>query len=177
MVLHVVLCPLSTEGFRIRPIRRSVERMTKRTPANSLLHLPHWPHRRAHRAKRHSITRVSWLLLTVLLLSAANAALADPRVMKVRVTFYSPGSRSRTATGRSARLPGLAVDPRVIPLGSKVSVPGFGVRVADDTGGAIKGRRIDVRLPVGSRTRARKNGVKHLRVRIVHPTKHTRRRR
>jgi 3D (Asp-Asp-Asp) domain-containing protein len=116
-----------------------------------------------------------WIILTALLLlaaSTASPASTNPRFMKVRVTFYSPGSRSRTATGRSARLPGVAVDPRVIPLGSHVSVPGFGVRVADDTGGVIKGRRIDVRLPVGKGARARKHGVKHLRVRIVPPAKH-----
>jgi 3D (Asp-Asp-Asp) domain-containing protein len=142
--------------------------MTKRNTAKSL------PHPLAHCAK---LRLASWLLLMTLLVSAASAALADPRVMKVRVTFYSPGSRSRTATGRSARLPGVAVDPRVIPLGSKVSVPGFGVRVADDTGGAIKGRRIDVRLPVGSHARARKHGVKHLRVRVTHPAKHSKRKR
>jgi 3D (Asp-Asp-Asp) domain-containing protein len=137
--------------------------MTKLNPAKTL------PYTLEHRAK---LAVASWLLLTILLLYGAGAALADPKSMKVRVTFYSPGSRSRTATGRSARLPGVAVDPRVIPLGSKVSVPGFGVRVADDTGGAIKGRRIDVRLPVGSHARARKHGVKHLRVHVTRPSKH-----
>lgn len=41
----------------------------------------------------------------------------------------------------------IAVDPRVIPLGSKVWVEGYGEAVAGDTGGAIKGNRIDVLLP------------------------------
>jgi 3D (Asp-Asp-Asp) domain-containing protein len=38
----------------------------------------------------------------------------------------------------------VAVDPRVINLGQTVYVSGYGVAVAADTGGAIKGRRIDL---------------------------------
>lgn len=41
----------------------------------------------------------------------------------------------------------IAVDPSVIPLGSKVWVEGYGVAIAGDTGGAIKGHKIDVVMP------------------------------
>lgn len=41
----------------------------------------------------------------------------------------------------------IAVDPRVIPLGSRVWVQGYGEAIAADTGGAIKGYRIDVFVP------------------------------
>ena len=41
----------------------------------------------------------------------------------------------------------IAVDPRVIPLGTKVYVEGYGYAVAADTGGAIKGNKIDVFFP------------------------------
>ncbi|MBP3041664.1 hypothetical protein J9303_19675 [Bacillaceae bacterium Marseille-Q3522] len=41
----------------------------------------------------------------------------------------------------------IAVDPRVIPLGSKVWVEGYGIAVAGDTGGSIKGHKIDVLMP------------------------------
>ncbi|AQQ52006.1 LysM peptidoglycan-binding and 3D domain-containing protein [Planococcus lenghuensis] len=41
----------------------------------------------------------------------------------------------------------IAVDPRVIPLGSKVWVEGYGTAIAGDIGGAIKGNRIDVFIP------------------------------
>ena len=40
----------------------------------------------------------------------------------------------------------IAVDPDVIPLGSKVFIPGRGVFVAEDTGGAIRGNRVDLYL-------------------------------
>ena len=68
------------------------------------------------------------------------------------VTGYCPvcDRSGRTATGRAFHLPGVAVDPRVIPLGSILTIPGYGANVvADDVGGAIKGRRLDVRLPAG----------------------------
>lgn len=38
----------------------------------------------------------------------------------------------------------IAVDPRVIPLGSMVEIPGYGIFIAGDTGGAIKGNKIDI---------------------------------
>ena len=38
----------------------------------------------------------------------------------------------------------IATDPRVIPTGSRVWVQGFGIRIAEDTGGAVKGNVIDV---------------------------------
>jgi 3D (Asp-Asp-Asp) domain-containing protein/LysM repeat protein len=41
----------------------------------------------------------------------------------------------------------IAVDPSIIPLGSKVYVEGYGYATAEDTGGAIKGNRIDVFIP------------------------------
>ncbi|OIK16174.1 peptidoglycan-binding protein [Bacillus sp. MUM 116] len=59
----------------------------------------------------------------------------------------------------------IAVDPSVIPLGSKVYVEGFGEAIAGDTGGAIKGNRIDVFIP--SQADAINFGVKHLKVTIL----------
>ncbi len=63
-----------------------------------------------------------------------------------------------TATGMPAGPGIIAVDPNVIPLGSRVHVSGYGDAIAADTGGAIVGDRIDVWLPCsqayawGSRT-------------------------
>lgn len=55
------------------------------------------------------------------------------------------GSSTRTKTG--AHIPGVAVDPRTIPLHSEISLDGGKTWIkADDTGGAIKGRKIDIRM-------------------------------
>jgi uncharacterized protein YabE (DUF348 family) len=50
----------------------------------------------------------------------------------------------RTATGLTMRKGIVAIDPRLIDLGTEVFVPGYGVGLAADTGGAIKGKRIDL---------------------------------
>lgn len=49
-----------------------------------------------------------------------------------------------TATGMRAGLGVVAVDPRVINLRSRLYIPGYGLAIAGDTGGAIKGKRIDL---------------------------------
>lgn len=81
-------------------------------------------------------------------LRAAGAKAPEQgRRMRVEVTGYSakePGLDYTTATGARAVHGVIAVDPRVIPLGTRVYVPGYGYAVAADTGGAIKGRRIDL---------------------------------
>lgn len=67
--------------------------------------------------------------------------------LRVVATGYSPeqpGLDSTTATGARARRGVVAVDPDVIPLGSRLYIPGYGYAVAADTGGAIDGRRIDL---------------------------------
>lgn len=59
-----------------------------------------------------------------------------------QATAYTGGGR--TASGTRARVGEIAVDPRVIPLGTTVYVEGFGPLRAEDTGGAIKGNIIDI---------------------------------
>ncbi len=54
-----------------------------------------------------------------------------------------------TATGMPTGRGIIAVDPGVIPLGSRVHVSGYGDAIAADTGGSIRGNRIDVWLPCG----------------------------
>jgi len=60
----------------------------------------------------------------------------------------------------------IAVDPKIIPLGSKVFIPGLGWRVAEDTGGAIRGRAIDVYMGSGLAARgdALRWGRKNIKV-------------
>lgn len=74
---------------------------------------------------------------------------SSSKTVVVSATGYStqqPGLSTHTAMGIDlTKNPNvIAVDPSVIPLGSKVEVPGFGVFIAGDTGGAIKGNKIDI---------------------------------
>jgi len=87
---------------------------------------------------------------------------------QMRVTAYTPydeGCTGITATGIRADYGIVAVDPKVIPLGSKVYVPGYGVALAADTGGAIKGNRLDVCYL--STTEAFSWGVQHVTVYVL----------
>jgi 3D (Asp-Asp-Asp) domain-containing protein len=64
-----------------------------------------------------------------------------------KVTMYTCvelGGCGRTATGIRPKPGIVAVDPKLIPLGSKVWIEGFGTFVAADTGGAVKGAHVDV---------------------------------
>jgi 3D (Asp-Asp-Asp) domain-containing protein len=84
-------------------------------------------------------------------------------------TAYCTGCSGVTATGIDLRAnPGqkvIAVDPSVIPLGSTVYVEGYGQAIAGDTGGAIKGNRVDLFVP--SRSDALAFGRKSLQVTIL----------
>ena len=65
--------------------------------------------------------------------------------MTVTSTGYSlPG---RTSTGLPVGFGIVAVDPSVIPLGTRISIPGYGEGVAADTGSAIQGMTIDLWFP------------------------------
>jgi 3D (Asp-Asp-Asp) domain-containing protein len=65
------------------------------------------------------------------------------------VTGYT--DRGLTATGTPARWGVVAVDPRVIPLGAWVRVAGYAaVFRAEDTGGLIVGRRVDIWFPTAA---------------------------
>ena len=66
-------------------------------------------------------------------------------VLTVKATAYTHDG-TMTKMGTPCRVGAIAVDPSVIPLGSKLYVEGYGVCTAEDTGGLIKGNRIDVFL-------------------------------
>jgi 3D (Asp-Asp-Asp) domain-containing protein len=78
--------------------------------------------------------------------AATAASVVDgERTLTVTSTGYSmPG---RTATGLPVGAGIVAVDPAVIPLGTRLSIPGYGEGVAADTGGAVQGLTIDLWFP------------------------------
>lgn len=94
------------------------------------------------------------------------------QTMTMKATAYTAdceGCSGITATGinlnedRNKKV--IAVDPDVIPLGTKVWVEGYGEAIAGDTGGAIKGDRIDVHVPTTEE--ANQWGVKTVEVKIL----------
>jgi 3D (Asp-Asp-Asp) domain-containing protein len=76
---------------------------------------------------------------------ALSSELVPKEEFEVESTAYT-FTGNNTATGISPRVGIVAVDPRFIPLGTKLYIEGYGYAVAADTGGAIKGKRIDVFL-------------------------------
>jgi len=74
-----------------------------------------------------------------------------------------------TATGEIPKRGTIAVDPRVIPLGTKLYVEGYGYGTASDTGGEIKGARLDVFFE--NRQQALKWGLKRVEVLILEEIK------
>lgn len=54
------------------------------------------------------------------------------------------GTNNITATGKEIKEGMVAVDPKVIPLGTKIEIKDMGIFIAEDTGGKIKGNRIDI---------------------------------
>jgi 3D (Asp-Asp-Asp) domain-containing protein len=103
----------------------------------------------------------------------ADAGTLRPiRSLELVATGYSPdprenGGSTRTATGLGIGYGAAAVDPRVIPLGTKLYVEGYGYALACDTGGAIKGHRID--LAYDSYYVANTKGRRRVRVWILAP--------
>lgn len=84
-------------------------------------------------------------------------------------TVQSAGGSGITATGinlkKNPNAKVIAVDPKVIPLGSKVYVEGYGEAIAGDTGGAIKGKKIDIYFP--TKGQAMNWGVRTVNVTIL----------
>jgi len=102
--------------------------------------------------------------------SAPNGKSAK-RVIVMQATAYDPTAGSKTAMGTRARVGAVAVDPRVIPLGSKLYIesmdgfPTYGYATAEDTGVAIKGNRID--LFYNTNAQARKFGRRNVKVYVL----------
>ena len=85
---------------------------------------------------------------------AAPAPVSSPggRTLTVSSTGYSlPG---HTATGMPVGWGVVAVDPTVIPLGTRLTIPGYGDAVAADTGSAVRGATIDLWFPSLAQARA-----------------------
>jgi len=88
---------------------------------------------------------------SALVLETASGSYRYVDVVEMEATAYYPGPESTgqwadglTFTGVRAGKGVVAVDPSVIPLGTRLYIPGYGEAIAADIGGAIKGNRIDL---------------------------------
>lgn len=97
---------------------------------------------------------------------------SDQKTMTMSATAYTAecdGCTGITATGlnlnEDRNMKVIAVDPSVIPLGTRVHVEGYGEAVAGDVGGAIKGNKIDIHVP--TRDEAINWGVREVTVTIL----------
>lgn len=108
--------------------------------------------------------------------AAVTSAASEPAgggteliVTATAYTAYCTGCSGTTAYGIDLRSNPdqkvIAVDPSIIPLGTKVWVEGYGEAIAGDTGGAIKGHKIDVFIP--SYENAMEWGVKKVKVKVL----------
>ena len=76
--------------------------------------------------------------------SAMHLATSVLHVIATAYTAGCYGCSGTTASGMHAGFGIIAVDPRLIPLGTKLLIPGYGRAIAGDTGGAIVGHRVDL---------------------------------
>lgn len=97
-------------------------------------------------------------------LSRGNKIYRSVQELSMVATAYTH-TGNRTATGTWPSRGTVAVDPRTIPLGTPLYVEGYGFAVAEDTGGAIKGNKVDVFLE--NRKNAVKWGKKTVKVQIL----------
>ena len=115
---------------------------------------------------RGRLPHLSALLAALLLLTAFTgdaAALRRGATFIVTATAYTGGGL--TASGLKTGRGRCAVDPRVIPLGTRFHVQGYGTCLAADTGGGIIGRTIDIWLR--SEHAANAWGIRKVRIRIL----------
>lgn len=126
------------------------------------------------------------IALTAIILLIPNGLLLHPaarrpeKVVQMTVTAYDGCERccgawsagGITSTGKKASIcDGVAADPRLLPYGTRLEIPGIGIRVVDDTGGAMRkdGKKgvyhIDVRMK--THQEALNWGRKNLAVRIL----------
>jgi 3D (Asp-Asp-Asp) domain-containing protein len=100
--------------------------------------------------------------------SLAGAPQNYSRILNMTATAYAPGPKDNGKWGNQTFMGGtihkgvVAVDPRVIPMGTRLWVEGYGNALAVDQGGAIKGNRID--LAFDKRSDALNYGIQKVKV-------------
>jgi len=84
---------------------------------------------------------------------SASADPSGPSGYKLKVDAVAYHLTGKTALGIATQRGVVAVDPRLIPLGTQLHVPGYGRGIAADVGTAIKGKIIDLWFPTDAAAR------------------------
>jgi 3D (Asp-Asp-Asp) domain-containing protein/peptidoglycan hydrolase CwlO-like protein len=92
--------------------------------------------------------------LAALAAARGREELPFPKGSSVTVTATGYSLRGHTATGAPVGWGVVAVDPALIPLGTRMTIPGYGEGVAADTGSAVAGATIDLWFPTLAQSRA-----------------------
>ena len=130
-----------------KPVGKTLIETRKTEPVHQLIHMG----RVGYTPSRHKFTGAKVMVM--------SATAYDPSAgLGKRATFH-------TRNGMRATFGLVAVDPRVIPLGTKLYVEGYGFALAADTGGAIKGNKID--LCYNSRAQCFRFGRKKVVVHVL----------
>lgn len=124
------------------------------------------------KAPTKKVVAVGTKVVTASVSRGQNEAAPSGKEFYVTATAYTAnctGCSGVTKTGINLKanpnVKVVAVDPSVIPLGSKVWVEGYGYAVAGDTGGAIKGKKVDLFIP--SKSKAYDFGRKKVRIKVL----------
>ena len=104
------------------------------------------------------LSSITALIVSVVETGPAAGARTDPsshaRTYRLKVDAVAYHLSGRTALGVPVRRGVVAVDPSLIPLGTRMHVPGYGASIAADVGTAVKGRIIDLWMPTDKAARS-----------------------
>ncbi|MED1202155.1 3D domain-containing protein [Heyndrickxia acidicola] len=136
----------------------------------SISHLKQWNHLNSDMIKVNQLIK-----LYPSASSSSSSSQSSPkesfRYITVNSTAYTAsckGCSGVTSTGfnllKHPNAKVISVDPKIIPLGSKVYVPGYGLAIAGDKGCAIKGKKID--LFISSRSKALQWGARTVTIKV-----------
>jgi 3D (Asp-Asp-Asp) domain-containing protein len=119
-----------------------------------------------HRRRQVTLSQIDALEVTAQRVAHTSAAIQASAPQSPEPAPASAGGRTITVSSTGYSLPGhtatglpvgwgvIAVDPSVIPLGTRLTIPGSGEAVAADVGGGVHGAEIDLWFPTLSRARA-----------------------
>lgn len=151
--------PTKKQGTEIDQDQSTVETARRLTPRRTV--------RTRHARTKRPALAASLRRITVLDKSGSPQA----QLGTFAITAYTHyrnrrGGVNKTATGVYPRVGRtVAVDPRIIPLGTRLHIEGIGERIAEDTGRKIKGKKLDLFLP--SVQDCRQFGVRRYEVYLV----------